>query len=263
MRAPSFQFYPTDWLASTKVALMTPAQEGAYIRLLCYAWSDPDCSLPDDDQVLAQLSRLGEGWFNGGSTIIRECFVPHPQKPGRLVNLRLLEERNKQEAWREKSRLGGINSGKSRISTAKGGSTTLEPHTKHLVKPNGNSSSSSYKEIPPTPHGGNESVLPNRRGKSHRADADTLNGHRAGFTRFWQAYPRKQGKGLCERWWATHRPDDVLLGVMLAKIEAATQSLQWQRDGGQFIPMPATWLNQKRWEDELTAPPTKTERIPL
>ena len=25
---------------------------------------------------------------------------------------------------------------------------------------------------------------------------------------------------------------------------------QWNRDGGQYIPNPSTWLNQHRWEDE-------------
>ena len=29
-------------------------------------------------------------------------------------------------------------------------------------------------------------------------------------------------------------------------------SAQWQRDNGQYIPHPATWLNQGRWDDELT-----------
>jgi hypothetical protein len=30
-------------------------------------------------------------------------------------------------------------------------------------------------------------------------------------------------------------------------------SAEWTKDGGQFIPHPATWLNQKRWEDEPMA----------
>src|SRR5262249_53485961 len=94
-KAPAFQFYANDWLSSPRIMLMSAAQEGAYIRLLCIAWNDPDCSLPDDDEQLAILSRLGEGWFNGGSTLVRKCFNQHPEKPGRLVNLRLLEEREK------------------------------------------------------------------------------------------------------------------------------------------------------------------------
>lgn len=134
-KSPAFQFYANEWLSSTKIALMTPAQEGAYIRLLCHAWNDPDCSIPDSDEELAALSRLGEGWFKDGSTKIRKCFEPHPEIPGRLVNLRLLEERAKQETWREKSRLGGIQSGKTRKGgkndenqpeTVKGGSRVVE-----------------------------------------------------------------------------------------------------------------------------------------
>ncbi|MCE7976331.1 MAG: DUF1376 domain-containing protein [Nitrospira sp. NTP1] len=142
-RAPAFQFYPNDWLSSPTIALMSPAEEGAYIRLLSYAWADPDCSLPDDDTALSQLSRLGEGWFKGGSTTIRKCFKEHPEKSGRLVNLRLLEERKKQDAWRQKSRIGGLQSGKSRTLSGKGGSTTLEPPDSRMLEANTNSSSSS------------------------------------------------------------------------------------------------------------------------
>lgn len=160
-KSPAFQFYANDWLSSTKITLMTPAQEGAYIRLLCYAWNDPDCSIPDDDQQLAVLSRLGEGWFNNGSRLVRECFEPHPEKQGRLVNRRLLEERQKQEQWREKSRQGGIQSGQTRRAkpvkritkpALKGGSTTLEPPNEgwlnqtRTLQSSSSSSSSDIKE---------------------------------------------------------------------------------------------------------------------
>jgi len=129
---------------------MTPEQEGAYIRLLSYAWLQDDCGLPDDDNVLSQLSRLGEGWFNGGSTVVRECFI---KKGNRLYNKRLLSERKKQAEWREKSKQGGIKSGKSRRDkkidnepNAKGGSLLVEPNAKGgslLVEPNANIISSS------------------------------------------------------------------------------------------------------------------------
>lgn len=138
--SPAFQFYPGDWLSSPHVTLMTPEQEGAYIRLLCYAWADPDCSIPDDDEILAKLSRLGEGWFKGGSSVVRKCFEPHPEIAGKLVNLRLLKERKKQEIWREKSRSGGIKSAESRAKKKmKGGSKMVDV----CLQPNGNSSSSS------------------------------------------------------------------------------------------------------------------------
>jgi hypothetical protein len=60
---------------------MTPAEEGAYIRLLGYDWMND--GLPDNDEQLAALSRLGEGWFKGSGTRLRECF---PLRDGKLHN---------------------------------------------------------------------------------------------------------------------------------------------------------------------------------
>lgn len=71
------------------------------------------------------------------------------------------------------------------------------------------------------------------------------------FDSFWKAYPKKVGKGAAEKAFAKAKPDDALTEKMLSAIEAAKRSAQWKKDGGQYIPNPSTWLNQKRWEDEL------------
>lgn len=145
-RAPAFQFYPDDWLSSPKISTMTPAEEGAYIRLLSYSWNDPDCTIPDDDTSLAMLSRLGEGWLNGSGNKLRACFVQHSKKTGRLFNVRLMKERKKQEDWRKKSQQGGKRSAESRASRSKDHPRVVEECFKGgsiLVEPKGNSSSSS------------------------------------------------------------------------------------------------------------------------
>jgi uncharacterized protein YdaU (DUF1376 family) len=240
-RAPAFQFYAKDWLSSKKIVTMTLEEEGAYIHLLAHCWDSPDCTLPNDDSELAQLSRMGERWLNGGSTTLRKCFIPHPRKSGRLTNLRLLEEFRKYTRWIQKSREGGIRSGEIRRKQVKGGSTVVEP------KANSSSSSSlnSYRE---------------RKGSRI---ASELNGHGSSFELFWAAYPKKEGKGACRRWWKDHKPDDVLLGLMLAKIEQAKLTQKWNEQGGKFIPMPSTWLNQERWEDEYTASLHRKEGLVL
>ena len=71
------------------------------------------------------------------------------------------------------------------------------------------------------------------------------------FERFWSVYPKKVGKGYARKSFLKIAPSDALLGEMLAAIAAASASFQWKKDKGQFIPNPATWLNQQRWEDEL------------
>jgi hypothetical protein len=70
------------------------------------------------------------------------------------------------------------------------------------------------------------------------------------FDVFWAAYPRKAGKGDARKAFAKVRAD---LGTLLSAIEAQKASQQWQREDGRYIPNPATWLNQCRWEDELPA----------
>jgi hypothetical protein len=75
-----------------------------------------------------------------------------------------------------------------------------------------------------------------------------------GFACFWDAYPKKKSKGQAEKAWSKIEPNEQLLATMLAKIEQARTSVEWTREGGQFIPHPATWLNAKGWEDEYTPP---------
>lgn len=69
------------------------------------------------------------------------------------------------------------------------------------------------------------------------------------FEQFWEAYPRKVGKGNARQAWAKIRVTDELFSTILNAVEQQKQWEQWQRDNGQFIPHPATWLNQQRWED--------------
>ena len=73
----------------------------------------------------------------------------------------------------------------------------------------------------------------------------------SGFDRFWGEYPKKQGKGAALKAWSRIRPGKVLVAKILNVVEQSKHSEQWRRDNGQFIPNPATWLNQGRWDDEI------------
>lgn len=67
------------------------------------------------------------------------------------------------------------------------------------------------------------------------------------FLVFWRSYPRRTGKGAAWTSWARHRPH---LPDVLRALSWQAQTPDWTKDGGAFIPHPATWLNQRRWEDE-------------
>ena len=70
------------------------------------------------------------------------------------------------------------------------------------------------------------------------------------FARFWSVYPRHEAKQTALRAFQKINPDESLLETMLSAIARFKETAQWQENGGQFIPHPATWLNQRRWEDE-------------
>lgn len=74
-----------------------------------------------------------------------------------------------------------------------------------------------------------------------------------GFDIFWKAYPKKKSKGAAEKWWKKNKPSKELLIKIIASIGKLKQTNDWRKDGGQFIPHPATWLNAKGWEDETGA----------
>lgn len=71
------------------------------------------------------------------------------------------------------------------------------------------------------------------------------------FSRFWESYPRHENKPAAKKAFERLKPDEDLLQIMLTAIERQKSSAQWQEDGGHYIPHPATWLNGRRWEDEL------------
>lgn len=69
------------------------------------------------------------------------------------------------------------------------------------------------------------------------------------FEEFWKAYPKKVGKDAAKKSFDKRRPSKAVLQEMLVSIEDQRKTDQWRKDGGQFIPNPATWLNQGRWKD--------------
>lgn len=72
------------------------------------------------------------------------------------------------------------------------------------------------------------------------------------FDEFWAAYPRKDDK---KRAWLKFKAIKNLEKVfpdIMADVENKKKSEQWNKNGGQFIPMPSTYLNNERWNDEET-----------
>jgi len=78
-----------------------------------------------------------------------------------------------------------------------------------------------------------------------------------GFADFWSIYPRKESKPNAIKAWVRLSPSDDTQAQILKDVAKRKASEAWVKDNGQYIPHPATYLNQKRWEDLFELPETK------
>ena len=85
-----------------------------------------------------------------------------------------------------------------------------------------------------------------RRGSGRKKSADM-----DGFALFWQEYPRKAAKAAALKAWQKLNPSPDLVERILDHVRDHKRSPDWLKDGGQFVPHPATFLNGRRWEDDI------------
>ena len=73
------------------------------------------------------------------------------------------------------------------------------------------------------------------------------------FEAFWSAYPRKDNKKAAYKAWCKAKKEGRLpdTDTLIAHVSAGGQSQQWQKDGGQYVPMASTFINGDRWEDSI------------
>lgn len=72
------------------------------------------------------------------------------------------------------------------------------------------------------------------------------------FAKFWTFYPRGENKQAAIRAWDKLQPSDELIDTMAQALKRQVASEDWMQGIG--IPYASTWLNQRRWEDEVRSP---------
>ena len=213
-KAPAFQFYPKDWLTDPDVVCMSMGQRGAYITLICYCWKED--KLPNNPDYIRKLLGNIPKWktlWNG----IKHKFEIQGDY---LVHPRLEEERIKQEEYRKKKSNAGKKGMKKRWNKSDNNHNTV---TDVLITKN-NSSSSTSSSI------------------AHSSDIYT-----SSFNEFWEIYPHKVGKKKAMEVWNKLKPDDESIERIIDALKKQKETRQWQDK--LYIPHPATWLNQERWND--------------
>jgi uncharacterized protein YdaU (DUF1376 family) len=231
-KSPAFQYYPDNFEQGT--ATFTLAEVGGYQRLLNYQWTNG--SVPGDSmKALSQIMRCTPATAKSVWAQIGCKFVKHAD--GHWRNAKMESVRAEQDAYRELQAAKGRASAAARSNRT---STAVQPNT----QPEVNS---------PSP-----SPSPSPRDQI-KEQSDLRTTRETDFDRFWALYPKKTGKDAALRAWQKARGKPDLLVILDAVTQQRT-SMQWLKDGGQFIPNPATWINQGRWDDEPVDMPQVSEK---
>jgi hypothetical protein len=213
-KPPAFQFYSKDWLTSETVLAMSERDQGLFIHLLAHSWnsSEPG-TLPLPLTLTAKLTAkplLRLAWF----------LKRHPgtfrEVNGRLLNDKLYANWLYYKELSEKRRAAA--------------NIRHDASASHLHQTASASAFASAKDLPLA------SLAPSE---------NSSEGER-GFAVFWTEYPRKIGKPAALRAWLKVAKDGELILVGLRVWKSCEQ---W-RESERFIPYPATFLNQRRYNDK-------------
>lgn len=246
---PYFYFFASDWLGSTRIAMMEAVHERGLLRLLCHLWGTPDCALPDNDDLLARLSLMHERWFDSWNPV-KDCLSAHPVRAGYITEDKLLALKMERADWREKSRLAGIKSGESRRSKR----TKCEPNDQPNHEPN-----TQPKANIPSP-----SPIPSLNTKTNEPPLSPPGGTRprkfatsAEFEEWYAAYPKRKKPEAAEKEWrkAVERvmgKRGCTKGEAIASLLEAAHEFAKSPAGkaGRFCPHPSTWLSQGQYDDD-------------
>lgn len=236
-RPPSFQFYPRDFLADV-AGILSHGQVGAYILAMCRSWLTATPGVATEDGWRRMMGYLPGEWES-----VRADFLPFFKvgRDGSWTQRRMVMEREAQRRRHENARKGA-----DATNLRRWGSVANDVARESLaVSPASASASASALESTPLSNAGASDVA-----KEVRKDATKREWDEAFARDFWPRYPRKVAKVAALRAWRKIDPKDeatrdrVVLGLI------AHRDSEWRGRDGDKIPHAATWLNQRRWEDQ-------------
>ena len=85
---------------------------------------------------------------------------------------------------------------------------------------------------------------------TERNKVEVISYEEIAFKEFWEAYPKKVKKTVCYKAFCKIKNLKEEMPLIMEALERFKNSKGWQKDNGQFIPHPTTWINQERWKDE-------------
>jgi uncharacterized protein YdaU (DUF1376 family) len=233
----SFQFmalYTGDYRRDTQHLSMM--EHGCYLLMLMHSW-DQRGPLPlDERRIFAICNARSNEEMGAARNVLSEFFV---RMSDGHYNRRMQREIERAQA------ISGARSNAGKLGQA--------AKAKHLPS----KCSASDKQVPlPPPPPPPLQLTPEQTistaAQSHPAKPRKRgSAGGVGFDLLWAQYPKKQSKAAAIKAFDKLAPSADLLDDLLQAVAKQRAWPQWTREGGQFVPMLATWINNRRWEDEL------------
>lgn len=234
MKRPSFQFYPSDWLRDTALRSCSNGARGLWIDMICFMHEgNPYGYLKVGNKVilpanLARMVGLTLDEVEGYLKELSDANVYDVDEEGAICSRRMIRDENLRKTRAEGGKLGG--------------NPKLKDNQKVNLTPNLQDESKVKQN--PTP-------------SSSSSSSSSIDKYSPSFEKFWLAYPKKEGKKKAFESWKHAKVDTGKLATILEAIERQKKSEKWTTENGRFIPMPVTWINQARWEDEVGVAPAQ------
>lgn len=230
-----FPFHPGDYMLRT--AHLDPIEDLAYRRLidLYYVNEEPLQGNPEEISRVIRLRKNGEQV----AAVLQEFFVENT--PGVWSHSHCDEVI---EQYRLKA--------KQAVENGKRGGRPKKTENEPNPNPEETQGFDSANPEETGSQANQEPITNNQNQEDQKTPAPAPEGDL--FPKFWKLYPNKKGKTAAEKAWKKHKVTDDLFTLITQGLARQCTSPGWTKDGGQFIPHPATWLNGKRWEDEVSTP---------
>lgn len=216
---PAFLFFPKDWLTDTALRQMSLENRGIWIDCLCYMWQN------DERGKLCQ-TKESMARMLGISTEKLDCFLDEGNvtKTLHVTQCNNLVTLINRRMFRDE---------KDRANTK----LRVRKHRENRLC---NTDVTVALPVPvPVPVPKEQQIR--------------------SFEQFWKVFPKKVGKPVALRAWFSLKPGNGLVEKIVEDITSKAASEQWTKEGRRFCLNPSTYLNQRRWEDEVL-PLSETEK---
>lgn len=240
------KFWPQDWEGDPALKSCGLAAQGLWMRLVCimhraeeYGHLSLNGRPPSVKQIASMAGSSGEKEVAKLLKELEYAGVFSLNGDGVIVSRRMIRDKANAEQAREFGK--------------KGGNPSLKPSSQSEVIPTGNGGVNQPLKSP--------LILQEAEAEERKKEDTSLRSvsparearstDPKGFSEFWQHYPAKVGKAAARRAFpkavkaAGGDPDEIVFGLKAR--------LHLFAEDPKFIPNPATWLNQGRWEDDPEA----------